>query len=391
MKKAIYTVITNSYDTLKEPKIISKGFDYICFTDNPDLKSRTWKIIFIDRPSKHLQREIKIKTHEFLPDYDITIYVDGNMVMKRDMGSLVSNGQLLFIHHSTRNCVYKEGEAVIGFRKDSRANVDKQIEAYKSEGMPFDFGMYQTGIIVRRKTRSVIEFCNFWWAELEKYSHRDQLSVTYAVWKTGIKPLVMESKTMGKYVAIFNHNYNYYPKVDYNDLKVFYSTPARSDKNIGLAYNEFMSTVPDDAWVCLRDGDTMFTTPDWPKHIEDIIIENGNKFELIGCMTNRLRGKHQLVDGMFEEESITKHLEAAKDIRSNEVVSANGIAGLCLIFRKSLWDKVKFKENSIYFDTEFCNAVRNIGGRIGVAKGLYLIHLYRWGQENPTNYVKHLL
>lgn len=394
MKKAIYTVITDGYDTLKVPRNGSKCYDFICFTNDISLSSSFWKIIYINKQSRHLQREIKIKAHEYLPDYDFTIYVDGSAVIKRDLSQLemlIGKSDILFVKHHKRTCLYDEEKAIHEFRKDIPLITNPQIEKYRSEGMPVQFGMYQTCLIARRKTKEVEAFCNLWWHEVENHSHRDQLSVMYAQWKTGIQPVVIGHMQMVHLLSIQAHNFNYRPPLQTKELRVFYSTPARADKNIGRAYNEFMSTVPDGSWVCLRDGDTMFTTPDWPKHIEDIISENGNKYDVIGCMTNRLKSEHQLIEGMFDEESITKHLDIASSIRSNEVVAADSVAGLCLIFNKDVWEKVKFKEESITFDTEFSKSVRRNGFKIGVAKGLYLIHLYRWGQENPCKYVKHLL
>jgi hypothetical protein len=39
--KVVYTCITGDYDTLIEPRYVTEGFDYVCFTDNPSLTSDT--------------------------------------------------------------------------------------------------------------------------------------------------------------------------------------------------------------------------------------------------------------------------------------------------------------------------------------------------------------
>lgn len=44
-----YVVITYCYNdnlTLREPLVIDDKIDYFCFTDNPELKSKTWKIVY---------------------------------------------------------------------------------------------------------------------------------------------------------------------------------------------------------------------------------------------------------------------------------------------------------------------------------------------------------
>ena len=44
MRKAIYTFIIGNYDTLKTPGVMTPGWDYICLTDNPTLKSTIWDV-----------------------------------------------------------------------------------------------------------------------------------------------------------------------------------------------------------------------------------------------------------------------------------------------------------------------------------------------------------
>ena len=43
-KKVVYTVITGKYDELLTPVTRSKGWDYICFTDNSEVESDFWQI-----------------------------------------------------------------------------------------------------------------------------------------------------------------------------------------------------------------------------------------------------------------------------------------------------------------------------------------------------------
>ncbi len=52
----------------------------------------------------------------------------------------------------------------------------KQIKHYKSLGYPYNNGLYETGVTVRRHTKIVEEFNNAWWAETCRWSQRDQIS-----------------------------------------------------------------------------------------------------------------------------------------------------------------------------------------------------------------------
>jgi hypothetical protein len=176
-------------------------------------------------------------------------------------------------------------------------------------------------------------------------------------------------------------------------MKIHYITPFSSDGNIGKEYNERISELPDDCYIVLRDGDTMFLRSDFGKHIEQIILDNPD-YKLITCMTNRIGLPGLCVKDMFDEYNLLKHLNKA-----NELYEQNGTKvkpcliapGMLMIFHKSVWQKVKFKEKSIYFDKEFSAGVRRLKMTIGYATGLYLLHLYRMGKENPRVYKKHLL
>jgi len=180
-------------------------------------------------------------------------------------------------------------------------------------------------------------------------------------------------------------------------MKIHYSTPFSTEKNIGKAYNEFCELVPDGDWIVLMDGDTLRLQPDWGNQIEAIIKKNGNDFKLIGCMTNRLRANHQLYRNRFSNEpDIDYHVQIAIILQNqsyDKVEATTYVAGLCLIFNKDTWKAVGgFRENSILFDKEFNTDIRaKFGGNpIGIAKGLYLFHLYRWGSKDPYNDTQHL-
>lgn len=176
-------------------------------------------------------------------------------------------------------------------------------------------------------------------------------------------------------------------------MEIRYITPFANDKNIGRAYNQAISELPDDCFVVLRDGDTMFLAPEWGTQIETIIKDNPD-YDVITCMTNRVGLKDCLLFGEFRECEISDHIWAAQICwyeNGTEVKQTTVAPGMLMIFHKSVWQKHKFKEKSIVFDRQFSAEVIVGGGKIGVAKGLYIFHLYRWGSNNPKSSINHLL
>ena len=80
--KCIYTFIIGDYDNLKHPRIITPDWDYICVTDNPNLKSDVWQIKYIQ--NKKLSnvlaaRCIKIRFFDYIKD-DLVIAIGDELV-----------------------------------------------------------------------------------------------------------------------------------------------------------------------------------------------------------------------------------------------------------------------------------------------------------------------
>ena len=191
MKKIIYTIITNDCDTLKEPLKHSPGWDYLCLTDNPNLKSDTWNIEVVNdlEDPKKLSRLYKIKNH--FPDYDLSIFIDATFSIKRplDPFALSKTEGIWLNSHPQRQCLYEEAQVVIDKNLDNPETVLNQISRYKAEGLPEQNGLYRCGIMVRNpKDDRITEMCDLWWKEVENGSWRDQVSFPYACWKTKVIP-----------------------------------------------------------------------------------------------------------------------------------------------------------------------------------------------------------
>lgn len=192
-KNVIYTCITGNYDTLIEPEKLSEGFDYVCFTNNNDIESKIWEIRPIPQELEYLsnvkqQRCIKINPHKYLPEYNLSIWVDANVSLKKDVNKYIEDncqdGCVFIGKHPTRDCIYEEQKSVILMKKDTHKNTDEQINRYKKEGFPKHYGLVQSCIVIRRHNdEGCKRLMNCWWKELEKGSHRDQLSFDYARWK----------------------------------------------------------------------------------------------------------------------------------------------------------------------------------------------------------------
>lgn len=191
-KKVVYTAITGNYDELYTPEYVNNGWDYICFTDNPDLTSKFWQIRKMEEsddldPIKKA-RKYKIQPHHYLPEYDVSLWVDGNFKIIGNIddyiGRYVLKSSMMCIDHPDRDCVYQEAKAVVELKKDIEYIVSTQINKYMGENYPPNNGMIASGILYRKHNDPVIkDLMGGWWDEVKTMSRRDQLSFNYICWK----------------------------------------------------------------------------------------------------------------------------------------------------------------------------------------------------------------
>ena len=205
-KNVVYTCITGGYDTLEDPTFISEGFDYVCFTDAKEIKSRIWKYRPIPEELASLsnvkkQRAIKLCPHKYLPEYDLSIWVDGSITVRGNMNDFVSknctDGNIFIPKHPVRSCIYKEMNTCEKMKKDTVENIERMRKKYQEEGFPQSYGLVQSNIIVRRHNEpDCIRLMDAWWKVLKEYSHRDQLSFNYVLWKNkDIKVTLLDKRT----------------------------------------------------------------------------------------------------------------------------------------------------------------------------------------------------
>ncbi|QJQ15133.1 glycosyltransferase domain-containing protein [Enterobacter hormaechei] len=185
------------YDILQEPKRVESNIDYICFTDNQDVQSSKWKVIYIsDEELKNhsiLNRKYKFFPHLFLEKYEQSLYIDGNIqIQSADINiafdEALSEYDISIPPHTERDCLYEEADVCIRLGKGVPEKIKAQIEKYKNEGYPKNYGLYENNTIFRNHNRPVIKkLMKLWYEELNSNSGRDQLSLCYLMWKNSVK------------------------------------------------------------------------------------------------------------------------------------------------------------------------------------------------------------
>jgi hypothetical protein len=194
MKIAVYTCITDAYDPLCPPEYVDRRLNYFYFSDNPSHVVEPWKFKGIDLPypnAKDQSRYIKMHPHKVLPEYDVTLYIDGSIHIVGDIYEMVTKtlqleGDIFLYDHFERNCIYSEAAVCANIGHDWIWTIARQMSRYSSEGYPVDNGLYESGAIIRRNTDKVNKLMEYWWQEYSQGAKRDQLSLPYVCWKLGV-------------------------------------------------------------------------------------------------------------------------------------------------------------------------------------------------------------
>ena len=392
-KKVVYTVLLGGYDEISPaPKF--EGWDFVVFTDDLKLNVDGWNICYVEG-GKDLQKEsrkYKFLSHVYLSEYDLVCYIDGNVRLIAEPPT-----HPIWFTHRMHNSVYQYAMT----RSIDLDMVKRQIRYYMELRFSDKGGLYHNNFFVRSNRNDVQnKLMEKVWDIVNEHTAVDELAVPFAMWVTQSRMENIQHQSLqSRYIKVKSHKKQLEDKKNVN---VHHITPGRSDKNIGKAINDIIETLPENDWICLRDIDTL------PMYHEKIYqqcedIARAGEFDLVGCMTNRLGLHYQLVGGRKSNDSdILNHRKIAVELYNKHGIEImpiqQVIGGLFMLFPKSMWRQVGgFPEGGIqiqghFFDYHFCKKVMQQRLRIGIAKGIYLFHYYRFEHgEDTRKAVAHLL
>lgn len=190
----VYTAIYNDYDELKEQPP-QKDTEFILFSDKR-IESETWKVF----KTKSTNGFIDSKWWKLHPPtgYDLIIWIDGSITIKEGfvegIKQRLGDGNYGMQKHPEWDCIDLEYKATITDHRYDGDMVKKQVESYKSEGLPEHNGIPWTCILARKGDTS--DFDNRWWEEIEKWGKQDQISSPYLIWKLGYKIKTLDIKDL---------------------------------------------------------------------------------------------------------------------------------------------------------------------------------------------------
>jgi hypothetical protein len=202
-RRLVYTALIGGNEALTvQPQANQTGVEFLCFTDNRELKSSSWKVHhvrprFPDDPIRSA-RWLKIMgPSEHLEDFDETLWIDNRIVVKAPPDKLfdqaLSASDLTLPLHDFRRSVRDEFRAVLQRGYDDPRRVRGQLAAYEAQAPEvLSQHPYWTGMLWRRNTLSVAEIMHTWMAEVLRHSRRDQLSINYVLHSSAVTKSILD-------------------------------------------------------------------------------------------------------------------------------------------------------------------------------------------------------
>jgi hypothetical protein len=262
-KLCVYTALLGGYEELNEQPIARQSsIPFVCFTDDPELRSDTWQVrlvtpVFGMDPARS-QRDLKLRPHLHLPEFEASLYVDNSVVLSQPPEKVFEKYDpakgFWLAQHSFRESVLDEFLTVARLGLDDQVRVFEQLNHYTLQWPELlQERQYWGGILLRNhrdaKVRAMLEF---WYANVLRYSRRDQLSVNLAFRQAGLVPEIMDIDNFSSWFHSWPHAPGRDRKRGVLDTSVSFSPPVARVRQLERALAEterrYKEAEESDAW-----------------------------------------------------------------------------------------------------------------------------------------------
>lgn len=215
---AIYKCVFNNYDYLINERVALEEFDYFLFTNNKTLKVYPYRTIFVPATfsSGSLNnRKLKLIIPELLKNYDLSIYLDGNINVLKDLCYLTkkfldSDADIGLFSNPYTTCVEDEIISCLKSKKTNEISINLELQYYKSKQMVADTFMTDNAVIFRKKHNlNMNNSMSEWFDIVSKFTGRDQISLPFITKKYNINKIILGDSPRhinNKYFVVLPHN-----------------------------------------------------------------------------------------------------------------------------------------------------------------------------------------
>ncbi len=188
---ALISALYGDYDRFKEPVAQNGDVQYVCLTDNPDLRSDVWEMVYWPKP--HQKPLMAAKAPKMLPawysDARASVWVDMSVQVHNPDFALhaadcAHDGVATWPHPWNPDLASEAAESVGQVRYEGQRLLD-QVDRYFDAGLPVDSSVRHTAVVARAHNDTTELLGLLWDAEFE-WSAADQIGFVWACWKTQV-------------------------------------------------------------------------------------------------------------------------------------------------------------------------------------------------------------
>lgn len=206
----VYTCVTHGYDNVPPIDTLDFPGKFVCFSNRPDKVANGWLAQPLQSPRRlrsghDINRFHKIFPHRLFPAMRFSVYIDGNVHFSGDFEMLIerlraSGRALAAFSHPDGRSIEEESDACAELGKFDfldMARSGPQLHRYSNDGFDLSEVVTANYLLVRDHCHPLMETTmSLWWSHLFEFTKRDQLSLNYVLWKTGL-PWVYLDKDFG--------------------------------------------------------------------------------------------------------------------------------------------------------------------------------------------------
>lgn len=194
-QKVAYTTVLGRTDPLHDPVVDTGDWRFVCFTDQPGVKSTRWEVIQVpatQTPTREC-RKLKLNPFRVFWDAEVTLWLDCCLTLLMPPDELLEQYPQDFVafRHHRRDRISQETEAIIRAGKAKTAEVRRQLAAYQKAGWDTERKpqsiLHNGGFLLRRNTELVNRHADLWDREVQTRTLRDQMSIDFTAHRAGLE------------------------------------------------------------------------------------------------------------------------------------------------------------------------------------------------------------
>ncbi len=176
-----------------------------------------WRTVV--EPREHMHPRMAAKIAKCRPDLytdaKVTIWIDASIrILRPDFVSWcvaqIGVNPIAQIKHPERDRITDEADVSAHMAKYQGQNVREQAAYYVKHGFPEGWGMWATGLIVRRTSRLTVAFGADWLFEQTRWTYQDQVSEAPLLEGRNMRPVDLDTELWSSpYFTVRPHGSDY--------------------------------------------------------------------------------------------------------------------------------------------------------------------------------------